>query len=392
MMQIKLLTGPYKQEWKLWTSEMALLLLSSWKFEEASTVDRLLKVWFRFRKFLRFSGEFTVVLANLPIVSLKKWWMLIGEECPDAFAMIEECAKKLGAVKVGDVSKEEWVQEIDVIRTGETWVGNVEAGAFVFRWLLRAQITVRPLQQVAGWVWQPDILVGERWELPNRIWLRMLYARSPSVEGLNRHWRVEQNDVIWRNRWRLLWAGKALMKHRTWIWRLLQLGFPTCERAEKWEKSDGKCPWCRGEKESIAHLALTPAGLTLLSEHCLACWKEQNGLVFEKKRAVASPRLVFLRAKVSVEAGWSRLRGEKRERVHGKDELFMAKAITALQEQEERERSVGRILNSCEEMSRLTEFDLGASVGLQISELSRVLATSGSSSSDGDASEDSVFG
>ncbi|KAL2641259.1 hypothetical protein R1flu_008846 [Riccia fluitans] len=138
--------------------------------------------------------------------------------------------------------------------------------------------------------------------------------------------------------------------------------------------------------------ALTPAGLTLLSEHCLACWKERNGSVFEKKRAVASPRLVFLRAKVSVEAGWSRLRGEKREWIRRKDELFMANAMTALQEQEERERIVGRILNSCEEMSRLTEFDLGASVGLQFSELSRVLATSGSSSRGGDASEDSVFG
>ncbi|KAL2650604.1 hypothetical protein R1flu_018732 [Riccia fluitans] len=361
MMRIKLLTGPCKQERKLWTSEMVLLLLSSWKFEEAPTVDRLLKVWFRFRKFLRFSGESTVVPANLPIVSLKKWWMLIGEECPDTFATIEECAKKLGAVKMGDVSKEEWGWEIGVIRTGEARVGNVEAGAFVLRWLLQAQITDRPLQQVAGWVWQPDVLVGERWELPNRIWLRMLYSRSPSVESLNRHWRVEQNDDIWRSRWRLLWAGKALMKHRTWIWRLMQLGLPTCERAEKWEKSNGKCPWCSGEKESIAHLvwecrknrnrvswlseicvgdsfstptflqeldyclksqALTPAGLTLLSEHCLACWKEWNGSVFEKKRAVASPRLVFLRAKVSVEAGWSRLRGEKREWIHEKDELL----------------------------------------------------------------------
>ncbi|KAL2609455.1 hypothetical protein R1flu_028028 [Riccia fluitans] len=248
----------------------------------------------------------------------------------------------------------------------------------------------------------------------------MLYSRSPSVESLNRHWRVGQNDDIWRSRWRLLWAGKALMKHRTWIWRLMQLGLLMCEWADKWEKSNGKCPWCSGEKESLAHLvwecrknrnrvswlseicvgdsfstptflqvldyclksqALTPAGLTLLSEHCLACWKERNGSVFEKKRAVASPRLVFLRAKVSVEAGWSRLRGEKRERIHGKDELFMAKAMTALQEQEERERIVGRILNSCEEMSRLIEFDLGASVGLRFSELSRVLATSGSSSS-----------
>ncbi|KAL2609454.1 hypothetical protein R1flu_028027 [Riccia fluitans] len=161
MMRIKLLTGPCKQERKLWTSEMALLLLSSWKFEEAPTVDRLLKVWFRFRKFLRFSGESTVVPANLPIVSLKKWWMLIGEECPDTFATIEERAKKLGAVKMGNVSKEEWGWEIGVIRTGEARVGNVEAGAFVLRWLLQAQITDRPLQQVAGWVWQPDVLVGE---------------------------------------------------------------------------------------------------------------------------------------------------------------------------------------------------------------------------------------
>ncbi|KAL2620629.1 hypothetical protein R1flu_000834 [Riccia fluitans] len=266
MMRIKLLTGPCKQERKLWTSEMALLLLSSWKFEEAPTVDRLLKVWFRFQKFLRFSGESTVVPANLSIVSLKKWWMLIGEECTDTFATIEECAKKLGAVKMGDVSKEEWGREIGVIRTGEARVGNVEAGAFVLRWLLQAQITDRPLQQVAGLVFR-------------------------RVNGLR--------------------SGKNQMEN------------------------------VRGV------VALTPAGLTLLSEHCLACWKERNGLVFEKKRAVASPRLVFLRAKVSVEAGWSRLRGEKRDRVRGKDELFMAKAMTALQEQEERERIVGRILNSC---------------------------------------------
>ncbi|KAL2641260.1 hypothetical protein R1flu_008847 [Riccia fluitans] len=151
MMRIKLLTRPCKQERKLWTSEMALLLLSSWKFEEAPTVDRLLKVWFRFRKFLRFSDESTVVPANLPIVSLKKWWMLTGEECPDTFATIEECAKKLGAVKMGDVSKEEWGREIGVIRTGEARVGKVEAGAFVLRWLLQAQIIDRPLQQVIGW-------------------------------------------------------------------------------------------------------------------------------------------------------------------------------------------------------------------------------------------------
>ncbi|KAL2629161.1 hypothetical protein R1flu_013847 [Riccia fluitans] len=138
--------------------------------------------------------------------------------------------------------------------------------------------------------------------------------------------------------------------------------------------------------------ALAPAGLTLLSEHCLACWKERNGLVFEKKREVASPRLVLLRARISVEAGWSQLRGDKRERVRWNDEIFLAKAMTALREQEDRGRTVRRILLSCEEMSGLNELDLSASVGSQFYESSHVLATSGSSSSCLDASEDSVSG
>ncbi|KAL2644276.1 hypothetical protein R1flu_011863 [Riccia fluitans] len=431
MLQIKLLTRPCKRERKLWRSEMVLLLLPSWKIEEAPTLDRLLKVWFRFWKFLRFFSMSTVVPANLPIVSFKKWWVLIGEECPDIFAAVEECTKKLGAVKMGDVSQAEWGREVGAVMAGEARVGNVEAGAEVLRWLLEAQISDRPLRQIVGWVWQPGVLVGEQWELPNRIWLRMLYSRGPSVEGLNRHWRVEQNGEIWRSRWWLLWAGVALMKHRTWIWRLLQLGLPTCERAEKWKKSDGKYPWCSFEKESIAHLvwecrrnrnrvswlseicvggsfstptflqvldsclksqALAPAGLTLLSEHCLACWKEQNGLVFEKKREVASPRLVLLRAKISVKAGWSQLRRDKWERVRWNDEIFLAKAMTALWEQEDRGRIVRRILLSCEEMSGLNELDLSASVGSQFYESRRVLATSGSSSSCLDASEDSVSG
>ncbi|KAL2650379.1 hypothetical protein R1flu_018507 [Riccia fluitans] len=144
----------------------------------------------------------------------KKWWVLIGEACPDIFAAVEECAKKLGAIKMDDVSQAEWGRDVGAVMAGEARVRNVEAGAEVLRWLSEAQISDRPLQQIVGWVWQPGVLVGERWELPNRIWLRMLYSRGPSVEGLNRHWRVEQNGEIWRSRWRLLWAGAALMKHQ----------------------------------------------------------------------------------------------------------------------------------------------------------------------------------
>ncbi|KAL2630094.1 hypothetical protein R1flu_014780 [Riccia fluitans] len=297
-----------------------------------------------------------------------------------------------------DVSQVEWGREVGAVMAGEARVGNVEAGAEVLRWLSEAQISDRPLQQIVGWVWQPGVLLGERWELLNRIWLRMLYSRGPSVEGLNRHWRVEQNGEIWRSRWRLLWAGAALMKHRTWIWRLLQLGLPMNRNRVSWLTeicvggSFSTPTFLQVLDSCLKSQALAPAGLTLLSEHCLACWKERNGLVFEKKREVASPRLVLLRARISVEAGWSQLRGDKRECVRWNDEIFLAKAMTALWEQEDRGRTVRRILLSCEEMSGLNELDLSASVGSQFYESSRVLATSGSSSSGLDASEDSVSG
>ncbi|KAL2633190.1 hypothetical protein R1flu_004669 [Riccia fluitans] len=191
-------------------SEMALLLLPSWKIEEAPTLDRLLKVWFRFRKFLKFSSASTVVPANLPIVSFKKWWVLIGEECPEIFAAVEECAKKLGAVKMGDVSQAEWDREVGTVMAGEARVGNVEAGAEVLKWLSEAQISDRPLQQIVGWVWQPGVLVGERWELPNRIWMRMLYSRGPRGEvltdtgGLSRMMRFGEAGGGYCGRGRLL--------------------------------------------------------------------------------------------------------------------------------------------------------------------------------------------
>ncbi|KAL3695184.1 hypothetical protein R1sor_009260 [Riccia sorocarpa] len=57
MMRIKLITGPIKLERRHWDAGTALLLLNTWRFAEAPTLDKICKCWFQLKKKLRLRGD-----------------------------------------------------------------------------------------------------------------------------------------------------------------------------------------------------------------------------------------------------------------------------------------------------------------------------------------------
>ncbi|KAL3687712.1 hypothetical protein R1sor_014021 [Riccia sorocarpa] len=371
MMCISFLTGLGKRERSCWSSGMGLLLLANLPMKEAPTLDRLLRVWFVIKISIKFSGLEGKLPGTLPVTSLKRLWELMDKSRAEGFKLIEREARKLKVIQLRDFSSGNAGFKIQQLVQGCSVVEQQSPELIsITLWLENIQLVNCDLQQLAGWYWVNGKEVKTSWSLPNREWTRMLGCQEQVDVKFCRHWVEEYCPMKWSLRWRLLWTGKAPMGHRVWLWRILQQGLPTLERAKLWGVAPGVCQWCgptpltysrsKGQKvKSIDHLLWNcsrvrqrvlwlyetfqvqeytsptffqtldhclelhntqPGALILLSEHCKVSWKECNMSLFEDRKEIVSPWLVLSAAKNSMQAGWNRLQSEQADRIRRKDE------------------------------------------------------------------------
>ncbi|KAL3695493.1 hypothetical protein R1sor_009569 [Riccia sorocarpa] len=121
-------------------------------------------------------------------------------------------------------------------------------------WLASVLLSDKKLWQIDGWFWRSGKEVTRGWRLPNKDWTRLWWLDDPQYTDISVHWNITADGDEWKQRWLRLWKGKALPRHKVWLWRLLQQGLPTLERASKWGFSDGRCAWCNLDTESVEHV------------------------------------------------------------------------------------------------------------------------------------------
>ncbi|KAL3683949.1 hypothetical protein R1sor_001971 [Riccia sorocarpa] len=214
-----------------------------------------------------------------------------------------------------------------------------------------------------------------------RQWLMQIEV---SFNKLSCKWSVEEDDSKWFKRWENLWGGSSLMWHKVWIWKIIQNGLPTGERAAKWGVTDGVCPFC-SQQESMIHLfwdcrrvqnrvhwmkqmitggeeeevtmmeAIDMALIThrcqpgvaiLLGEAWRITWGERNKKVFEGRTSRMPTRAIASVVEEQVLAAVQNLEGRKGQIVQGNVHLFLEEMdrVTSQADEGRGSRDEGRLV------------------------------------------------
>ncbi|KAL3686194.1 hypothetical protein R1sor_004216 [Riccia sorocarpa] len=343
-----------------------------------------MRVWFKGKKKLQLSYPAVELPGSLPIASLKWVWGLIGQGINGAFRWIEGEARRRRVVLLEDILSTDNQLSLSLILP-ENWQMDGEDGEMrlVGTWLELVRVSTKDLWQVEGWKWKTGRIITNEWRLPNQEWSKLWWSVDPQYTEISVHWRVSADVGTWTQRWSRLWKGKSLPRHKIWLWRVVQQGIPTMERATKWGYSDGNCAWCNLEIESVEHVIwecprlqsrvqwlsevlvgseistptflqvldhclqvhhIQPSAIMLLSEHCRWSWLERNKYYFEGvKRPTLEWQLLGF-TKVCVSVRWQSLRGDSAALIKQHDEVLLSKAHFILLDLHQRNASIRAIL------------------------------------------------
>ncbi|KAL3698494.1 hypothetical protein R1sor_012570 [Riccia sorocarpa] len=326
VIQIKLRIGPSKCERSQWHWGDSLLLLNGWRVPEVPTLDRLLKVWFYFRKSLSLSDAAVEFPRDLPVASLQVVWKFLNINVEIDFVAFKKETRRCKVVTL----RELWENlggDGDAVHNREgRLICQVEEE--ISSWVRSIQVVDKCLLKVAGWQWEDKAMVVRTWRRPAKEWSLLQWGKTPVYRELSRWWGVQADSARWTWRWVKLWKCSVIPRKKIWLWRVLQQGLLTYDRLKKWGLEDGVCTLCGMEDESIEHMLWTcrrlrtrvewvmtsllngqrrsltllqaldmalgqsrhPAAVMLISEHCWQSWKERNLWVFQGERKVLLSR------------------------------------------------------------------------------------------------------
>ncbi|KAL3681636.1 hypothetical protein R1sor_024592 [Riccia sorocarpa] len=201
-----------------------------------------------------------------------------------------------------------------------------------------------------------------------------------------RSWGVETDPTAWLDRWRLLWLGSSLFKHKIWIWRIIRRGLPTFGRMARWGVVEGSCQFCWREEESVEHLMwdcrrlrrrtswvisavggeqcesstffqvldcalkehkFNPGPLILLSEHCRWSWYERNQWIYEGEGVAISNKHILDEVIANLAAVTRNTSGDRKERIQRHNEIFVSHLERMIDLWEKREEAVSNLLREC---------------------------------------------
>ncbi|KAL3681966.1 hypothetical protein R1sor_024922 [Riccia sorocarpa] len=384
------LLGVNKVKRSLWGSEAALLLLNSMPMQEAPALNTILRAWFVYKKELAFSQDSCVVPSSLPVSSLRAFWLIMKRSIAED-RCLDTLLKSLKHTKMEQaVGTTSW-REIMQINEGRG-VEEVATGAASFQnWLAQVEVVDTDLHKLQGWKWSDGAAVLDTWKRSTQDWSKLACRKARKYQGMNRRWGVAEEPEEWAAaaRWRHLWSGAAPMRNKIWIWRMLQKGLFTLDRAKKWGKSDGICMFCQQEEESLTHLfwdcrrlrariqwigcvilgdsrghptllqvmdaalkchSTQPGPLILLSEFCRAVWLERNKRLFEEVSMAHPNWVVAATMKETIQIVIRNARGEAGARRKTKCEEFVQHLDYTLQEDSLRLAHVQAIFREVEEV------------------------------------------
>ncbi|KAL3685505.1 hypothetical protein R1sor_003527 [Riccia sorocarpa] len=221
ILQIKMRIGPSKVERSQWSSAESLLLMPQSRLSDVPTLDRLLQIWFGFRRQLSLTEDSSQLPRNLPIASLKSVWKFFNKGGESEFRQLDGQARRMGLKTIQDLIEGDVRGQLTMRPDVQNWIQSITC--------LESSLSLIP-----GWIWDDGKGVVNSWRRDAREWMKLINRQDPSYQELNRWWDLNSDHQLWCSRWKQLWSGPNMLRVKTWIWRLLQQGFPTMARAKKW--------------------------------------------------------------------------------------------------------------------------------------------------------------
>ncbi|KAL3687372.1 hypothetical protein R1sor_013681 [Riccia sorocarpa] len=107
------------------------------------------------------------------------------------------------------------------------------------------------------WLWQKEEKTFQGWELASVEWKHLLGKPTNYTEILNEKWSIDWSRDKWKEFWNRLWKSELFLRDKTWLWRVIHNGLCVGARLKKRGITQGFCPWCDEEIESVEHCMLT---------------------------------------------------------------------------------------------------------------------------------------
>ncbi|KAL3697733.1 hypothetical protein R1sor_011809 [Riccia sorocarpa] len=104
------------------------------------------------------------------------------------------------------------------------------------------------------WYWTVKNRKIHTWELTTKVWKLITHPQQTDSIILNQKWVRTDSTRTWSRRLTKIWKGPLQSCDKIWLWKIVQHGLPTQERAAKWGNFDKKCHRCQAATETIEHL------------------------------------------------------------------------------------------------------------------------------------------
>ncbi|KAL3684545.1 hypothetical protein R1sor_002567 [Riccia sorocarpa] len=340
----------------------------------------------------------------------QQWENVVGpdKENSTVWPKIEEAARHQKVSQLKEIVNEDNSLNINLITPRKELQGSdLTSWDAIKEWLSLISTTDDALHRSPGWTWKEGSEVGSSWHNENRFWSSLIWQEAVSFEYLNRTWECTDSNDVWKRRWKLLWGGSSLLKHKVWVWRLIHEGLPTSKRAEKWGVSDGRCQICNEGQETVEHVVWgcrgivdrvswftkllvgpfpaqirflelidriltlhdnSPGILMLFYECSWTSWKERNRVVFDGRTHRLSIRHIVEEWKWQIIGVVKNLEGRRGKIVKFNSEILLFQVAEAVELAEACQRAVDRV--RAEAAGIISSVEGGATLELQCSSYS----------------------
>ncbi|KAL3678837.1 hypothetical protein R1sor_021793 [Riccia sorocarpa] len=101
------------------------------------------------------------------------------------------------------------------------------------------------------WRWQLGHKQLTGWSLTTRTCKQLLAGKPGDCAALNRKWGTSDSARRWAKRFTKIWKSLLPPRDKSWLWKLVQHGFPTLMRAIKWHPEESEmCSRCNDDRET----------------------------------------------------------------------------------------------------------------------------------------------
>ncbi|KAL3697642.1 hypothetical protein R1sor_011718 [Riccia sorocarpa] len=92
------------------------------------------------------------------------------------------------------------------------------------------------------------------WQRTNAEWREVIQKQYRLREKSNASWGVSWDTNKWEMLWKSLWQAPLFTRDKLWVWRVLNKGFFTMERAATMGMAEPICGRCKAATENVDHL------------------------------------------------------------------------------------------------------------------------------------------